>query len=117
MWLVPFLITWIVTIVSFIIIAKFRLGVESASTEKSVMAGIVFGLLNAIVSLPIISGIFWLFSLFGLLGNIILFGLAAWLVEGFRLRWGIIGAIIGAFALTIINSILFWILRSIGLYA
>ncbi|HEY9617991.1 MAG TPA: phage holin family protein, partial [Microcoleaceae cyanobacterium] len=45
----------------------------------------------------------------------IVFGLAAWLIEGFRLRWGLGSAILGAIALTLINSILFFILRSTNL--
>jgi putative membrane protein len=48
---------------------------------------------------------------------VVIFGLAAWLIEGFRLRWGVISAIIGAIALAIVNSILSWVLQSIGLIA
>ena len=62
---------------------------------------------NTIISLGIIP----------LIGSIVVFGLSAWLVEGFRLKWGIVSAIIGAIALGIINSILFFILRQIGLVA
>ncbi len=56
-------------------------------------------------------------GLIPLIGSIIVFGLAAWLVEGFRLRWGIGSAILGAIALSIVNSILFFVLRQTGLVA
>ncbi|MGV0028882.1 phage holin family protein [Phormidesmis priestleyi] len=49
------------------------------------------------------------------IGSIIIFSLAAWLVEGFRLRWGIGSAVIGAIALAIINFILFSILTQVRL--
>jgi putative membrane protein len=44
-----------------------------------------------------------------------MFALAAKLVEGFRLRWGVWSAIIGALALSFINSILFQILAQVGI--
>ncbi|MEM8605237.1 MAG: phage holin family protein, partial [Cyanobacteria bacterium P01_H01_bin.121] len=50
-----------------------------------------------------------------LIVSIVVFGLAAWLIEGFRLRWGILSAIIGAIALSIVNGLLTTILGSIGL--
>jgi putative membrane protein len=37
----------------------------------------------------------------------VIFALAAYLVEGFRLRWGFWSALIGSFALSLINSFLF----------
>ena len=113
--MIPFLITLVVTAIAFIIISKLPIGVESDSLNKSIQASLVFGILNAIVSLPLVSGIFWLFTLFGLLGNIILFALAAKLVEGFRLKWGVASAVLGAIALTLVTSILRWILAQVGL--
>ncbi|MDJ0532163.1 MAG: phage holin family protein [Xenococcaceae cyanobacterium MO_207.B15] len=38
--------------------------------------------------------------------NAVIFGLAAALVTGFRLRWGFWSALIGSFALGVINSII-----------
>jgi putative membrane protein len=36
--------------------------------------------------------------------------IAAWLVDGFRLRYGIWSAVLGAFALTLINNIIYKLL-------
>jgi putative membrane protein len=41
---------------------------------------------------------------------VVCFSIAAWLVEGFRLRYGIWSAVIGAFTLTIINSLIYKLL-------
>ena len=108
--LVPFIVTWIITTIALIIITFLPTGVESDSFGKTALTGLVFGILNGIVNiisgLPILGGLLWLVTLGGLLLNLILFGLSAKLVEGFRLRWGIWSAIIGAFLLTVITSIL-----------
>jgi len=45
--------------------------------------------------------------------NAIIFGLAAYLVTGFRLRWGIWSALIGAIALGIINMLIYRLLGSL----
>ena len=116
-WLIPFLVTWGVTTVTFIIITKLPTGVESDSFGKAAQAALVFGLLNGLVriifGIPVLSQLLWLFTIGGLLVNLILFGLSAKLVEGFRLRWGIWSALIGAFLVAIINSILFKVLAVI----
>jgi len=115
-WLIPFLITWIVTTIAFIIITKLPVGVESDSFAKSAQAALAFGLLNGIVSIlfniPVLSQLLWLVTLGGLLVNLILFGLSAKLVEGFRLRWGIMSAILGAILLVFITSIIRYILTA-----
>ncbi len=116
-----FLISIVVTAIALLIIAKLPLGVEIDSPVKALIGGAIIGAFNGIWGLfpqwfrtlnTIIS-----LGLIPLIGSIIVFGIAAWLVEGFRLRWGIASAIIGAIALSIINSILFFILRQTGLLA
>ena len=108
--LIPFLITWLITTIALVIITFLPTGVESDSFGKTAITALVFGVLNGIVGiiagLPVLGGLVWLVTLGGLLLNLILFGLSAKLVEGFRLRWGIWSAIIGAFLLSIITSIL-----------
>ncbi len=108
------LISLIVTTISLLIISKLPTGVEVDTVKKGFVAAIVFGILNAILH-PILSFIalpitFLTFGLFSLVINGFIFGLAALLVSGFRLRWGIWSALIGAFALSIINSIIYKIL-------
>ena len=112
-----FLITAIITAISLIIIAQLPLGIEVDNMGKAIIAGIVFGILNAFIK-PIL---FWLtipltvlsLGLFLLILNGIIFGLAAWLVEGFRLRWGFWSALLGTLALSIINSIIFFAIDKI----
>jgi putative membrane protein len=115
--ILPFLITCLVTAVSLVIISKLPLGVEVDSFAKAAIAGLVFGVLNAFVK-PVL---FWVtipftfltLGLFLLVLNAFIFGLAAWLVEGFRLRWGLMSAFLGAIALSLINSILSAILERV----
>ena len=47
--------------------------------------------------------------------NVAMFALAAKLVVGFRLRWGFWSAVIGALALSFINSVLFEFLGQVGI--
>ncbi len=108
--IVSFIVTWIITTIALVIITMLPTGVESDSFGKTAITALVFGLLNGVVSiiagLPVLGGLLWLVTLGYLLLNLILFGLSAKLVQGFRLKWGIWSAIIGAFLLTIITSIL-----------
>ncbi|OCQ95970.1 hypothetical protein BCD67_23045 [Oscillatoriales cyanobacterium USR001] len=112
------LIAWLVTSVSFFIISKLPIGVEIDNFKKAMISAAVFGLLNAVLS-PILFAtklVSWLtLGVLGVVVNAIVFGLAAWLVEGFRLNWGIWSALLGAIALGFINSLLYQILASVRL--
>lgn len=118
--MVYFLISVVVLAVSLLIISKIPpVGVEIDNPVKALLAGAIIGAFDglwgffpqalrtgvAILSLGIIP----------LLGSIIVFGLAAWLIEGFRLRWGIWSAIMGAIALAIVSSLLKFVLNAVGL--
>jgi putative membrane protein len=117
--MVGFLIAVAVTAVSLLIISKLPIGVEVDSPVVALIAGAIIGVFNGLYSLfpNWFQGTVAVLSLglVPLIGSIIVFGLAAWLIEGFRLRWGLGSAILGAIALTLINSILFFILRSTNL--
>lgn len=113
------LITWLVTTISFLIIARLPLGVEIDTFGKAAISAAVFGVLNALLR-PILG--FFTFplilltlGLFLFVLNAIIFGLAAALVTGFRLRWGIWSALLGSIALSLINSILFNLLATLRL--
>lgn len=117
--MVYFLISIVVTAISLLIISKLPTGVEIANPFIALISGAIIGAFNGIWGLfpnwfrattAVVS-----LGLIPLLGSIIVFGLAAWLVQGFRLRWGIMSAIIGAIALAIINSILFFVLNQTGI--
>jgi len=116
--LIPLLITWLVTAISLFIVSKIPLiGVEIDSFNKALISAAVFGLLNAFVR-PILAFLgapitFLTLGLFTIILNGIMFGLAAWLVRGFWLRHGFVSAIIGALALTFVNSILFQVLAKV----
>ncbi len=116
-----FLISIVVIAISLLIITKLPTGVEVDNPWIALIAGAIIGAFNGIYGLfpgwfrtanALLS-----LGLIPLIGSIIVFGLAAMLVEGFRLRWGIMSAILGAIALGIINSILFFILRQTGIVA
>ncbi len=109
----PFVIGAIVTAIALLLISKIPfLGIEIDGVGKALLAGVVFGILSWALGwmagskiLNVLTlGILWLVV------NTIVFGLSAWLIEGFRLRNGIISAILGAIALTFVNSVLFKLL-------
>ncbi|MEH2178231.1 phage holin family protein [Nostoc sp.] len=116
--IVTLLIVWVVTAISLLIISKLPLGVEIDTTGKAFLSAAVLGIVTAIVR-PILSLIFvvpnlltldLLSGIFTFMIAVVCFSIAAWLVEGFRLRYGIWSAVIGAFTLTIINSLIYKIL-------
>jgi putative membrane protein len=117
--MVGILITWLVTTISFLIISRLPIGVEIDTFRKAAISAAVFGILNALLK-PILGLltfplIFLTFGLFLFVLNAAIFGLAAWLVTGFRLRWGFWSALIGSLALSIVNSLLFHLLASFRL--
>lgn len=108
------LIAWLVTAVSLFIISKLPLGVEIDGFNKALVSAAVFGLVNALIG-PVIRVLafpitFITFGLFAIVVNAIIFGLAAWLVHGFRLRWGFWSALLGAISLGLINSLIYALL-------
>jgi len=108
------LITWLVTSVSLLIISKLPLGIEIDSLGKAIISAAVFGILNALLRpiLTILTFPFLLltFGLFAFVLNAIIFGLAAFLVPGFRLRWGFWSALLGSLVLSFLNTLLFRLL-------
>ena len=104
-------VTFLVTSVTLFLISKLPTGVEISSFQKTLISAIVFASVNALVR-PIIAFFsfpitFLTFGLFSIVINAIIFGLAAALVDGFSLRWGFWSALIGAFLLGFINSLIY----------
>jgi putative membrane protein len=119
--IISFLITVVVLAISLWLVSLLPTGVEVDSPVKALLGGAIIGALNGLYhflpeGLRTFGAIISL-GLIPLIISIVVFGLAAMLVDGFRLKWGIMSAILGAFALTIVNSILTWILTSVGLLA
>ena len=111
------LITWFVTALSFLIISKLPIGVEIDSFSKALISAAVVGILNAFL-LPLLSFfsfplIILTIGLFLFVLNSIIFGIAAHLVNGFRLRYGFWSALIGSIALAVINSALLRVVAAI----
>jgi putative membrane protein len=112
------LIVWIVTSISLWIISKLPLGVEIDTPGKAIFSAAILGIITTLVR-PVLNLVFTIPNLvtFDLLSGIFTFmiavacfSIAAWLVEGFRLRYGIWSAVLGAFTLTIINNIIYKLL-------
>lgn len=115
--IVSFLVGLVVTAIALIIVSKIPLGVEIDSFPKALMSAFVFGILNGIAQLidkviTLDGLLLWLFFPIVFLLNVIVFGLTAKLVEGFRLR-SIWSAVFGALLLSVINSILVKVLSGI----
>ncbi|MGB3653644.1 MAG: phage holin family protein [Rivularia sp. (in: cyanobacteria)] len=117
--IVSLLVAWLVTAVSFLIISKIPLvGVEVDSLNKSFVSAAVLGIINVLVR-PIL-GLFFLLpnvltltlfqGVFTFIISAICFGIAAYIVQGFRLRYGIWSAIMGALTLSVVSSIIYSIL-------
>ncbi len=115
MW--QFILTVVITAISLMIIAKLPLGIEVDGFNKALIAGLVFGVLNATV-LPIFSILalpftILTFGLFSLVVNALIFALAAALVEGFSLKNGFWSALLGTIVLSILNSVLMQIFNAL----
>jgi putative membrane protein len=116
--LTTLLIVWLVTAISLWLISKLPLGVEIDTPGKAIFSAAVLGIITTLVK-PILKLVFavpnlvtfdLLSGIFTFLIAVVCFSLAAWLVEGFRLRYGLWSAILGAFALTVINNLIYKIL-------
>jgi putative membrane protein len=108
-------VTWLVTAIGLVVVSKLPTGVEIDTFGKALLSAVVFGLLNAFIS-PVLKTLSLplevIFSTFlvSLVVNLVIFGLAAFLVQGFRLRWGLWSALLGSFALSVLTSLIYKIL-------
>jgi len=108
--IVHLLSVWLVTAVSLLIVSKLPLGVEIDKFGTALIAAAVLGVLNALVR-PILAFLAFpltliTLGLFTFILNAMIFGLAAWLVQGFHLRGGFLSALIGSIVLTLSNSLI-----------
>ena len=119
------LLQWPIRAVGFLIVAWLPLGVEVSSFPVALLSAVVIGLLGTLLILPLklVLGPIWaVTSLGGLISpvsllfnwaiTVILFGLAAWLIQGFRLRNGLVSAILGGVVYAVLSAV---ILRVLGL--
>ncbi len=119
------LIQWPIRALILLLISYLPLGVEMESFQVALLSAVVIGLLGTLLVLPLkaLFALPWaLTSLGGLIQpvsvlynwiiTVLLFALAAWLIQGFRLKNGILSAILGALAYSILSTI---VLRLLGL--
>ena len=119
------LLQWPVRALVLLVVTWLPLGVELDGFGSALLAAVLIGLLGtllvaplkALLALPwaltslggLITPISWLFNW---LIAAILFGLAAWLLPGFRLRRGLFSAVLGAVVYAVLSMV---VLRWLGL--
>lgn len=117
------LLQWPVRAIVLLIVAWLPLGVQLDGFGTALLSAVLIGLLGtllvwplkALLALPwaitslggLISPISWLYNW---AITVILFGLAAWLIQGFRLRRGILSAVLGAVAYAVLSAAILGIL-------
>jgi putative membrane protein len=119
------LLQWPIRAMVLLIVAWLPLGVEVDSFPIALLAAVLIGLLGTLLIWPLklLLGPVWVVtSLGGLISpvsllfnwgiTVVLFGLAAWMIEGFRLRRGILSAVLGAVVYAVLSAV---ILRILGL--
>lgn len=117
--IVPVFVTWLVTSASFLAIGRVPLiGFEVDSKQIGLISGAVLGIINALVQ-PIFGALDFLTfglapSLIAFIISVICFGIAAYLVKGFRLVNGIWSAILGALALSVVSNLVYYLIDYIS---
>ena len=119
------LLQWPIRALVLLVVAALPLGVEVASFDTALWAAVLIGLLGTLLILPLklVLGPVWaITSLGGLISPVsflfnwiiavVLFGLAAWLIQGFRLKNGLLSAVLGAVVYSVISAV---VLRALGL--
>ena len=110
-----FVLIWLVTTVSLLIIARLPLGIDIKDFSTALVTALVLGVLNALLR-PVLGFFFFpitflTLGLFSFVLNAIVFWGASVLVNGFHLRAGFLSALIGPIVLGILNAIMLWFLR------
>ena len=113
------LLQWPVRALVLLIVAALPLGVEVDSFGVALISAVVIGLLGTLLVLPLkavlalpwaitslgglIAPVTWLYNW---LITVILFALAAWLIHGFRLRNGVVSAVLGAVVYAVLSAVI-----------
>jgi putative membrane protein len=113
------LLQWPVRAVVLLIVAALPLGVEVDSFGVALLSAVVIGLLGTLLVLPLkavlalpwaitslgglIAPVSWLYNW---LITVFLFALAAWLIQGFRLRNGPVSAVLGAVVYAVLSTVI-----------
>jgi putative membrane protein len=110
------LLQWPIRALILLVVAWLPLGVEMESFSVALISAIAIALLGTLLVWPlkiILAPIWAITSLGGLITpisflfnwliTILLFGLAAWLIKGFRLKNGLVSAILGALVYSVLS--------------
>jgi len=116
---VLWLLQWPVRALVLLVVAALPLGVEVDSFGVALLSAVVIGLLGTLLVLPLkavlalpwaitslgglIAPVSWLYNW---LITVLLFGLAAWLIRGFRLRNGPVSAVLGAVVYALLSTLI-----------
>jgi putative membrane protein len=119
------LLQWPVRAAVLLMVAALPLGVEIEGYGVALLSAVVIGLLGTLLIWPlrVLLGPVWAVTslgglispvtlLFNWLISVVLFALAAWLIEGFTLRRGLLSAVLGSAVYALISTAL---LRFFGL--
>jgi putative membrane protein len=118
------LLQWPVRAGILLLITRLPLGVEVASFPIALVSSLVIALVGTLLVWPLrfilaplrliatLGGLIPVGFLFEWLISIVLFGFTAWLIQGFRLRNGLISAALGSLAYSLIS---YFVLRALGL--
>ncbi len=125
MGLIGWLLQWPVRALVLLLIAAMPLGVELANFRAALWSAVVIGLLGTVLIVPLklvlalpwamvslgglIAPVTWLFNW---LITVVLFALAAAMIDGFRLKNGLSSAVLGAVAYSVISAVF---IRVLGL--
>jgi putative membrane protein len=118
------LLQWPVRAAILLLITRLPLGVEVASFPIALVSSLVIALVGTLLVWPLrfvlaplkliatLGGLIPVGFLFEWLISIVLFGFTAWLIQGFRLRNGLLSAALGSLAYSVIS---YFVLRALGL--
>jgi putative membrane protein len=118
------LLQWPVRAAILLLITRLPIGVEMASFPIALVSALVISLAGTLLVWPLrlilaplkmvttLGGLIPVGFLFEWLISILLFGFTAWLIQGFRLRNGLVSAALGSLSYSLIS---FFVLRALGL--
>ena len=120
---ISWLLQWPVRALVLLLVAAMPLGVELSSFSTALGSAVLIGLLGTLLVVPLMLTLPWaVASLGGLLApvswlfnwliTVILFSLAAALIDGFRLKNGLSSAVLGAVAYGVLSTVF---IRLLGL--
>jgi putative membrane protein len=119
------LLQWPIRAAVLLLVGWLPLGVELENFGTAFLSAVVIGLLGTLLIWPLklVLALPWAITslggfvtpinaLYNWVITVVLFGLAAWLIPGFRLKNGLVSAILGAVVYSVISAL---ILKALGL--